>query len=545
MTLKYQVRGEWFMGPQKSELTIPASDSASQTLCASLTSIWIVLHLFACFGVLMQASLLSPILLNSLVVFTLLFHVRYVAFSRPYLTDDVFVSTALDTPCCNEKFSVEVLASDRSGFQLRVTRDNTGTGFSSSSAVKFKTVAKSRKPRTILSQSDLAARQGWTQTLKLRWTVRLLPARDRPLSGSVRIGPSKEGSVERLVAFPKIFRQVPRDVLVQPFRASGRDAFLVDILSITQEQFAFRVTGVGHGLQRVSWTDDLRISWKALPLNPADDDNVKQISLDSVSFLHGVNLPYGDLPHMPVQLPQATKGMAGKGHLACARLCLANPQCRAFSYHFHRSSAGTGAKLRSKQSSSKQMKRRSVLEIEDRVFSSLLELRTTLLSRSRAAGMCSTSQTAFETSFGGKCYLKGSVSDGISGAWKERNGCAISAVLDDRNRHVMSGRTTYVVGGCDTTNLWATRTRQRRVIESMSRLGGALSATTSCPAGSVMTGVHFSTKYCDGGVYPVLHCTFQTGLELENDPVPYAPTCPNAGKDLVSKSRPFCCLHYV
>jgi len=444
----------------------------------------------------------------------------------------VFISASLDTPCCNEHINVEVLASDQSGFQVRVSRTKAaGSTDITTSSVKVQASSDAAPNQPlVLSQSDP---RGWTQTLRLRWTVRQLPSRDAPMSGLLPIGKSSIGSVDRTVLFPSLFRRVPRDVLVQPYLASHRETFTSELLSVAQDRFTVRIKRVGLGKERLGWTEDLSVTWKALPYSTADDDNRKPMTLDDVSYLSAVNLPHGNLPNMPVQLSPAGAGLVGKGHTVCARLCLANPQCRAFSYHF--------VKDRKRPQSPVLLEERAPVantSSRARAPPALLETQATLLAALRAAATCPNSQAEYEELFGGYCYLKGAVSDAVGGAWKERDGCSVSGVLDDPARHVATGHVFKIApGGCDTTNLWATRTHSKRAIEALTRLGGDLAAVAACPMGSVLTGFRFSSSHCAGGLYPLLHCMYPPGLDLSTTTTPAAASCSSQNEWGVGPSK--------
>jgi hypothetical protein len=87
---------------------------------------------------------------------------------------------------------------------------------------------------------------------------------------------------------------------------------------------------------------------------------------------------------------------SAKGERACARLCAANPECRAFTYQFTHQSTGPNRH-----------------------------------------DVCDGSQEEVEQKFGGYCYLKGAFI-----GWQREHKCSVSAVLPDPSgkRHAQSGK---------------------------------------------------------------------------------------------------------
>jgi hypothetical protein len=92
-----------------------------------------------------------------------------------------------------------------------------------------------------------------------------------------------------------------------------QQTFDFQVVNLARDRFTVQITLIGGGEANEGWRQDLQMSWIAQPQTSAKDHenggaavDAASEMLDSLEYLKGVDLPYGNLPGMPVHLPPVT-----------------------------------------------------------------------------------------------------------------------------------------------------------------------------------------------------------------------------------------------
>jgi hypothetical protein len=285
-----------------------------------------------------------------------------IVFTKPW-TVAPYVTVELSNLCCGLRFATLVTAVSTRAATVRVHRVDPG----------------------------VTPNAGWTQTqVILKWTAVPYPLADGPLSGQFNVGPTAQAPVNLFVPFGQPYRELPR-VGVEPFKYEGLAVFSLQVSSVLNHGFWLHVHRTDSLSPLDGWQDKLMVQWNAQP-NTDDASTAGQrnkvLTADNLEYLLDVNLPFANLPNMPIVLPANTRA----GQKMCAQLCIDRKDCVAFSYVF-------GDKA--------------------------VEMSQTCPSLDKWSGTAA-------------CFLKGIVS-----GWRQENKCAISGILPSVGRSLTPGTGTH------------------------------------------------------------------------------------------------------